>query len=349
VWDNFPVNDYNGNIFSSTGLPTNFKLNTGPYKGRRADLTRVIDGIVSNPMNEAEASKIPLYSVAAYLNDPTAYTRTRTACSLDDDVAGCLSEAAWLEGIAEFGGPEAVAVFNFVSQMRSTPMDRTESPVFGARWEALRDAFGSPFWPGPWSALSSELEAEGSAPAALRAGLGNERFLIETANHLAQLARNVEVGLLAAELLATIRPHLEAVIVSVSGNVATVRGRAAQSDPAAAAVALAALVPREVAMRGSPYSVHGDRFQHSIDQVYLRENQMDAFTGFAHEALLAWLPLSPIAATGPVAVRAGGRTAPLGGDGRFEVTVPITPGQTEVVVIATDAAGFRTGVRLALA
>jgi hypothetical protein len=92
--------------------------------------------------------------------------------------------------------------------------------------------------------------------------------------------------------------------------------------------------------------VHGDRFQHSIDQVYVRENQMDAFTGFAHEALLGWLPLSPIAATGPVAVRAGGRAAPLDAGGRFEVTVPLASGQTEIVVIATDAAGFQTGLRL---
>jgi hypothetical protein len=228
-------------------------------------------------------------------------------------------------------------------------MDRTESPIFRVRWEALRDAFGSPFWRGPWDALVGELSAEGSAPAALRAGLGNARFLTETASHLAQLASNVEVGMLTTELLAATRPSLEAEIVSVSGDVATVRGRAAPSDPVAVAAALAELVPREVAMRASPYSVHGDRFQHSIDQVYIRENQMDAFTGFAHEALLRWLPLSPIAATGPVAVRAGGRAAPIGAGGRFEVTVPIAAGQTEIVVIATDAAGFRTGLRLALA
>ncbi|MGH2728919.1 MAG: beta-N-acetylglucosaminidase domain-containing protein, partial [Actinomycetota bacterium] len=29
IWDNFPVNDVNGNIFSGTGLPTGFRLNMG--------------------------------------------------------------------------------------------------------------------------------------------------------------------------------------------------------------------------------------------------------------------------------------------------------------------------------
>ncbi|MGH7821545.1 MAG: beta-N-acetylglucosaminidase domain-containing protein, partial [Candidatus Binatia bacterium] len=103
IWDNFPVNDYNGNIFSSLGLPTAFKLNVGPYKGRRADLLEHVDGIVANPMNEAQATKIPLYTIAAYLEDPTAY---------DAANADALAEAAWLRGIEELGGPATAALFD---------------------------------------------------------------------------------------------------------------------------------------------------------------------------------------------------------------------------------------------
>ena len=346
VWDNFPVNDYNGNIFSTTGLPTNFKLNVGPYKGRGSDLTTVIDGILANPMNEAEASKIPLYSVAAYLNDPSAYTAGPATCELDDDVAGCLSEAAWLEGITEFGGPVSDAVFNFVAQMRSTPMDRTESPVFRARWEALRDVFGGAFWPDAWDALVAELEAEGDAPAKIRAGLGNGRFVEETKNHLATLARNVDVGLRAANLIAAMRPHLEAEIVSSGGGSALVRGTVKRPDAFGVVSVLVGLVPAEVLMRASPYSVHGDRFQHSIDAVYVRENQMDAFTGFVHEALVAWLPKMPMSTTGSVTATIDGVPVTVDGAGAFETTVPIAAGQTHVVVIATDGAGLRTGIRL---
>lgn len=343
IWDNFPVNDYNGNIFSSAGLPTNFKLNVGPYKGRRADLTSVIDGIVANPMNEAEASKIPLYSVAAYLNEPATYSSEPAACAFDDDVAGCLSETAWVEGIAEFGGTASGAVLDFVSQMRSTPMDRTESPEFRARREAVRDAFEDAFWPEPWKALVGELNDEGAAPDAIRAALGNPVFVEETKHHLATLARNVRAGLMAAELLAAIRPALDVEIVSTSAESVTVAGRATPPDLSTMMTAFAGLLPAEALMRASPYSVHGDRFQHSIDAVYVRENQMDAFTGFVHEALITWLPVAPIAISGPVTVTVNGTPATLDETGAFALTVPAT---AEVAVIAADAAGLQTGVRL---
>lgn len=343
IWDNFPVNDLNGNIFSSTRLPTGFKLNMGPYKGRGADLASVIDGIVSNPMNEAEASKIPLYTVAAYLNDPTAFTSDEATCPLDDDVAGCLEEAAWLEGIVEFGGPAAGAVLDFVSQSRSTALDRTESPEFRARWEALRDAFGDPFWREQWSALVEELIDEGGSPGALHASLGNPRFIDETKNHLRTLRRNVRAGLLAADLLASMRPAVVAEIVSVAGGSVTIAGRATPPELATVMSTLLALLPQEVLMRASPYSVHGDRFQHSINQVYIRENQMDAFTGYVHEAFLGWLPAAPFATTGAVAVDVNGVPAYPAPDGRFSVTVPAA---AEIIVTATDVAGFQTAVRL---
>ncbi|MGH7858144.1 MAG: beta-N-acetylglucosaminidase domain-containing protein, partial [Candidatus Binatia bacterium] len=195
VWDNFPVNDYNGNFFSGLGLPAAFKLNVGPYKGRRAELVEHLDGILANPMNEAEASKIPLYTVAAYLNDPLAYTDDPVpgACPYDhsdrgfvNDMGSCLAEAAWLAGITAFGGTSAGPLLDFLNQMRSTPFDRTESPVFVDRWRALREAFGTPFWQGPWNALHEEIAREGAVPDALYGDFPNTIFLFETRNHLAQ-------------------------------------------------------------------------------------------------------------------------------------------------------------------
>ena len=342
VWDNFPVNDVNGNIFSSTGLPTGFKLNMGPYKGRGADLAPVIDGIFSNPMNEAEASKIPLYAVAAYLNDPAAYTADPATCPLDEDVAGCLSEAAWLEGIAEFGGSAADSVLDFVGQMRSTALDREESTAFRVAWQSLRDAYEGAFWTEAWAVLGAELDDEAAAPAVLAASLGNPRFLEETQNHLATLERNVAVGHLAADLLASLRPRLEARIVEAADGTITVAGSAMPPDIGTALGTLAMLAPAEALMRVSPYSVHGDRFQHSIDSVYVRENQMDAFTGFVHEAFLGWLPSAPVAVSGPVRVTVNGASVTFGADGSFSTTVPAGV----VVVIATDAAGSQTGIRL---
>jgi hyaluronoglucosaminidase len=344
VWDNFPVNDYNGNIASSTGLPTNFKLNVGPYKGRRDDLPTVIDGILANPMNEAEASKIPLYGVAAYLNDPGAYTSRPARCANDHTVAGCLAEADWLEGIREFGGSLAGTMFSFVDQMRSTPMDRTESPVFRARWEALRAALAGPFWPEARDALVTELRAEAAAAPTLRARFRDSGFLVESRNHLALLERSASVGLRATQLLAGLRPGLDARIAAVTNGSVTVRGHVSHADPVAAAALLAGFVPLEATMRTSPYSVYGDRFQTTINTVYVLQNQMDAFANYAHRAFIAWLPSAPRAATGPISVRVNGVAIAVDGSGNFAVTLA-TGGET-VRVVATDAAGFQTGALL---
>jgi hyaluronoglucosaminidase len=349
VWDNFPVNDYNGNIFSSTGLDTGFKLNVGPYKGRQADLVEQIDGVLANPMNEAQASKIPLYTVAAYLNDPTAYVDDPTSCPYDsdittNDVAGCLAEAAWRAGIADFGGSLAVPLLDFVNQMRSTPMDRTESPVFVARWHTLGATYPGAFWKEAWSALVTELDAEGAAGPALRAAFSNSGFLAETRNHLAELDRNVTAGMLGAEMLAAERPSLAIVKVEdAGGGMVRVTGSVRPADPLLVASLDAELDPLEIERRSSPYSVHGDRLQQDLANVYVNENRMDAFLGFVHLTSAAWAPLAPLAARGPLSVTVNGVPAAVAADGSFNGVAP-TSGSIEVV--ATDAAGGSTGERV---
>ena len=62
VWDNFPVNDGIG-----------WRVNLGPLRGRDASLSEVAEGLVSNPMNQARASEIPLQTIAEYLWNSAAY------------------------------------------------------------------------------------------------------------------------------------------------------------------------------------------------------------------------------------------------------------------------------------
>lgn len=66
-WDNFPVNDYDR---------TRFFL--GPLAQRAPRLHQHSAGLVANPMNEAEASKLPLMTVADYLWNPLAYSPQRS-------------------------------------------------------------------------------------------------------------------------------------------------------------------------------------------------------------------------------------------------------------------------------
>ncbi len=65
VWDNYPVNDF---------LPG--RLFLGPITGRATDLESAVDGYVANPMNQAHASMLPLWTIADYLRHPGQYDPT---------------------------------------------------------------------------------------------------------------------------------------------------------------------------------------------------------------------------------------------------------------------------------
>ncbi len=353
AWDNFPANDYDGNILSGLGLPTGLKLNMGPYKGRKSDLVAELDGILANPMNEAQASKIPLFTVARYLDDPAPYTSDAygngaAACPFDsdktvNDTAGCRAEQDWLDGVADFGGPLAAPLLDFVRQIRSTPLDRTESPLFVNRWTTFRDAFSTPLWMDAWAALETELGTEAAAPAVLRSSFANAEFLDEARNQLAALADAASAGLLATDMLSAERPAIldaRAIAGSTSGTV-TVRGMAAPSDPLLAVRLEVELLALEALVRTNPYGVYGDRFAQDLANVYIAENRMDDYLSFAHEATAQWLLTALLASEGPLTVTVNdGAATPVGSDGTFEVTGPAA---STVNVVVTDAAGFRTG------
>ena len=59
-WDNYPVND----------VAMGFELHVGPYLGRDPRLATASRGIVANPMELFEASRIPLATIADFLRDP---------------------------------------------------------------------------------------------------------------------------------------------------------------------------------------------------------------------------------------------------------------------------------------
>jgi hyaluronoglucosaminidase len=63
LWDNYPVND----------LQMRQQLHLGPLEGRDPELAATVNGIMFNPMLQAEASKIPLRTIAEYLRDPVNY------------------------------------------------------------------------------------------------------------------------------------------------------------------------------------------------------------------------------------------------------------------------------------
>lgn len=63
IWDNYPAND----------LQMRPELHLGPLEGRDPRLPEVCSGYLSNLMNQAEASKIPLLTIADYVRHPAGY------------------------------------------------------------------------------------------------------------------------------------------------------------------------------------------------------------------------------------------------------------------------------------
>jgi hyaluronoglucosaminidase len=99
LWDNYPVND----------LDMQSELHLGPIRGRAADLAQSVSGIVVNPMLQAEASKIPLLTYAAYLNDPQRYD----------------PETAWRQAALVVAGEDSVAALDHLAgYTRSSCLDR---------------------------------------------------------------------------------------------------------------------------------------------------------------------------------------------------------------------------------
>ena len=65
-WDNYPVNDCE--MFN--------EMHIGPVMGRDSDLWQYSTGLISNVMEYAECSKIPLITIADYLWNPVAYNKS---------------------------------------------------------------------------------------------------------------------------------------------------------------------------------------------------------------------------------------------------------------------------------
>lgn len=77
-WDNFPVND--AEMFQ--------EMHIGPVLGRDKDLYKHCEGIISNVMEYAECSKIPLMTIADYLWNPCEYNPETSRDNAHEEMFG---------------------------------------------------------------------------------------------------------------------------------------------------------------------------------------------------------------------------------------------------------------------
>ena len=81
-WDNYPVND--AEMFQ--------EMHLGPVKGRDKELYKHSEGLISNVMEYAECSKIPLMTIADYLWNPVAYDCDNSLLNAQQEILGDKAE-----------------------------------------------------------------------------------------------------------------------------------------------------------------------------------------------------------------------------------------------------------------
>jgi hypothetical protein len=113
VWDNFPVND---------SAP--WRLYLAPLTGRDAHLPGTVEGLVANPMIQAQASKLALETVADYLWNAAAYDPEPSATHAVESQYGPEAPrqlAPFLKAYGTYAWEDGV--FTALFQERRRPLD----------------------------------------------------------------------------------------------------------------------------------------------------------------------------------------------------------------------------------
>ncbi|ASK62324.1 beta-N-acetylhexosaminidase [Virgibacillus phasianinus] len=175
LWDNYPVNDFDTS-----------RLFLGPLMNRDPDLTEHgVLGITANPLIQAEASKIALYTVADYTWNPDAYDPL----------------ASWKRSLTSFGGDAAEDLKTFAENTYSSRLNDQESLTLSPLIEELWTAYESDDVKRAATRLLDEFQTIEQAPTKLRNNLDNENFLKEASPWLEKLTFYGKAGQAAVKML----------------------------------------------------------------------------------------------------------------------------------------------------
>lgn len=179
VWDNYPVNDYIAG-----------RLPLGDYAGREPGLSEHLAGIISNPANQAAASKISLFSFADFSWHDETFDTTK----------------AWLAALSELAGGDSATVAALRTFADVTTYDgtlhKTQAPVLRERLEAFWRSWEAGDTDEAVAGLRPHLVALAQAPEVIRAGAADPRFVPEAAAWLDATELWARAGLAAVDMLA---------------------------------------------------------------------------------------------------------------------------------------------------
>lgn len=115
IWDNYPVNDFTYVINKHP------ELFMGPLTGRGARVPSLVAGYLFNPMYQARASEIALWTAAAYLQNPAHYNPAQS----------------WRQALRSIGGPAADALALFAADNSSYFDENLQPPRLAADMSAF--------------------------------------------------------------------------------------------------------------------------------------------------------------------------------------------------------------------
>lgn len=216
LWDNYPVNDYG---------QTAGRLLLAPYDKREAGLGEYLSGIVSNPMNQAAASKIAIFGVADFTWNDEAYDADRNwsqairyVANGDDATATALRVFADLNHLApSFGDP----------WQPQSPELAARIDEFWAQWDAGDKAAAV-------ADLRGYAQAIADAPATIRDGATDPAFVSDASPWL---DATTLWGKATVELLDAVRARLDGDDAASAELAASAKATAAEAaavivDPA---------------------------------------------------------------------------------------------------------------------
>jgi hyaluronoglucosaminidase len=156
IWDNYPVNDY-----------ARGRILLADYSNREPGLADQVVGVISNPMNQAGASKLALYSFAEFGWNPETYDQ----------------QASWHRAIAERAGGDAdtIAALEVFADLTTYDgkLHLENAPVLAARIAAFWVTWEAGDLAGAIAELEPYFEAIENAPAQIRAGVPDPAFADE--------------------------------------------------------------------------------------------------------------------------------------------------------------------------
>jgi hyaluronoglucosaminidase len=126
LWDNYPVNDYE----QSAG-----RLLLAPYARREAGLSRYLNGIVANPMNQEAASEVAEFGAVDFAWNDAGYTPERSWPQALTRLAGGDPRAT--AAVTVFADLEHLApTFGPTPWQPQAPVLAVKTAAFWARWNA---------------------------------------------------------------------------------------------------------------------------------------------------------------------------------------------------------------------